>query len=150
MVDTATSNVTIAIVVIILIIATVVLLVIMGINTQPSNTANSSSMLSDARAKDIRVVPASQTISNDEVPHTVHQIWLGSRPVPAATNVWEQLCRKYGYRYKLWRESDLMALRNQKYYEKMITLGSYQGASDVARYEVLYDEGGLYSDADIT
>lgn len=101
-------------------------------------------------AKYIKVVPPSNNLVRDPIPTIVHQVWLGPRQPPAPTEKWRALCEKYGYTYRLWRDEDFTNLKNQSEYQHMLSLKSYPGASDVARYEVLAEHGGLYADADIT
>jgi mannosyltransferase OCH1-like enzyme len=100
----------------------------------------------------VRVTKASSEISRDPIPLLIHQIWVGSRPPPQSQiDVWVKLSEDYGYTHRLWLEEDIHAfgLENQKYFDKMMTMKFYQGASDVARYEILNAYGGIYCDADI-
>lgn len=89
--------------------------------------------------------------TTNKIPHNIHQIWLGTKPVPASISVWKDLCEKYGYTYFLWREADILNfhLANEKYYLAFLHGKNYQGAADVARYEILSRWGGIYTDADI-
>lgn len=89
--------------------------------------------------------------SADVIPHNVHQIWLGNKNVPVGIEKWKNLCQKYNYQYTLWRENDILNFKliNEKYYLEFLKGKNYQGAADVARYEILARHGGLYVDADI-
>ena len=55
------------------------------------------------------------------------------------------------YQYKLWTDSDILKLIKEKY---KFTLEAYQGLNkqikraDLARYIILFDQGGIYSDLD--
>ena len=41
------------------------------------------------------------------VPRILHQIWIGSKPVPVTARAWQSHAERHGYGYKLWREDDL-------------------------------------------
>ncbi|WJH41857.1 glycosyltransferase [Aliirhizobium terrae] len=89
-------------------------------------------------------------LSRTPVPHYIHQIWLGSRPVPPTVDAWAAHAAAHGYRHRLWREADLAqsgyddhpALRH------MLDEGDFPGAVDAARYMILRDLGGVYLDCD--
>jgi mannosyltransferase OCH1-like enzyme len=89
-------------------------------------------------------------LSRTPVPRCIHQIWLGSRPVPPTIEAWVAHATAHGYRHILWREEDLArsgydshaALRH------MLDEGDFPGAVDVARYMILRDLGGIYLDCD--
>lgn len=84
------------------------------------------------------------------VPRVIHQIWIGSKPVPAAVAAWRHHAAAQGYHYRLWQEADLAALGlpDQPIYAAMLARGDYPGAVDVARYAILAAEGGIYLDCD--
>ena len=50
------------------------------------------------------------TANRAPVPQVIHQIWIGSLPVPAACAAWQTHAAATGYTYRLWRETDLAAL----------------------------------------
>lgn len=82
------------------------------------------------------------------IPKIIHQIWLGS-PFPEKYKAFQQSWLKYhpGWEYKLWTEKELAQLNmhNRNLYEKSINYGE---KSDIARYEILYQFGGVYVDTD--
>ena len=84
------------------------------------------------------------------VPRVIHQIWIGTKPVPAAVAAWRHHAAVQGYHYRLWQEADLAALGlpDQPVYAAMLARGDYPGAVDVARYAILAAEGGIYLDCD--
>jgi mannosyltransferase OCH1-like enzyme len=88
--------------------------------------------------------------SRQAVPRVIHQIWLGSLPVPNAVERWAAHAEKTGFEYRLWREADLQALGVSEHpaYLRMLEEGDYPGAVDVARYFVLHALGGIYIDCD--
>ena len=81
------------------------------------------------------------------IPRKLHQIWLGS-PVPEnlklAISTWQNWD---GWEYHLWTEKDLphIRLRNQKLFDSLSNFGEQ---SDLLRYEILSQQGGLYLDVD--
>ena len=81
------------------------------------------------------------------IPKIVHQIWLGPREMPNEwMSGWREFCKQYGWEYKLWTDSDMTFLINQEIFDNSKT---YQMKSDIARYEILYNHGGLYVDCDM-
>ena len=80
------------------------------------------------------------------VPRVIHQIWIGSLPVPPTCAAWEHHARAQGYAYRLWREADLGP--GDAVFRDRLAAGDYPGAVDAARYEILQREGGIYLDAD--
>lgn len=81
------------------------------------------------------------------IPRTIHQVWLGPRPVPT---IWTDQWRFPGWEYRLWREADIDALGlvNVGAFAHYMARGQWHGASDVARVEILWRFGGVFVDAD--
>lgn len=80
------------------------------------------------------------------IPQKLHFIWLGSElPAEYAANieVWRALLPHY--EIKLWAEADLdsFAMINRDLFEQEI---NYPARSDIWRYEILYQHGGVYLD----
>ena len=84
------------------------------------------------------------------VPRTIHQIWIGSNPVPAGAEAWQRHARANGYDYQLWREENLqeLGITTMPVYIDMLSRGDFPGAVDVARYVILSHIGGIYLDCD--
>lgn len=89
-------------------------------------------------------------LSGDKVPLVLHQIWLGTLPLPPATEAWRQHCKSHGMEYRLWREADLAAagFDDHPSFHGMLARSDYPGAVDVARYMILEKFGGIYLDCD--
>lgn len=89
-------------------------------------------------------------LGGERAPSVLHQIWLGTLPVPPATEAWRQHCKSHGLEYRLWREIDLAAAGydNHPSFHDMLARGDYPGAVDVARYMILERFGGIYLDCD--
>jgi inositol phosphorylceramide mannosyltransferase catalytic subunit len=84
------------------------------------------------------------------VPRVIHQIWIGSLPVPNAVAAWQNHAHAQGYGHRLWREADLagLGLIRNPVFADMLGRGDFPGAVDVARYAILAAEGGIYLDCD--
>jgi mannosyltransferase OCH1-like enzyme len=84
------------------------------------------------------------------VPKIIHQIWLGS-PLPEEFKVLQQSWFEYhldrGWVYKLWTDEDVAQLKlyNQEFYD---ATDNYGVKSDILRWELLYNFGGVYVDMD--
>ena len=84
------------------------------------------------------------------IPKRIHQIWIGHHKVPWKwiNSFREKFRAAYpGWEHMLWREKDIkgLHLKNRKLYEGERT---YCGKADILRYEILYQYGGIYIDAD--
>lgn len=82
------------------------------------------------------------------IPKIIHQIWLGS-PFPEKYKKYQQSWKKYhpDWEYRLWTETEIARLPmiNRKLYEKSVNYGE---RSDIVRYEILCQFGGVYVDTD--
>ena len=86
----------------------------------------------------------------NNIPKIIHQIWLGPNKKP---NIWMDSWKKNyinsypEWKYFLWTEKEINKIklknRSQYEYEKY-----YTGKSDIARYEILNQFGGVFIDAD--
>ncbi|WP_321382822.1 glycosyltransferase [Rhizobium sp.] len=89
-------------------------------------------------------------LNREPVPKILHQIWLGSLPLPPATQAWSDHCARHGLTYRLWREADLACegMDQHPSFHDMLAQHDYPGAVDVARYLILERFGGIYLDCD--
>lgn len=82
------------------------------------------------------------------IPKKIHQIWLGGL-LPEKYKTFQKSWIKHhpGWEYKLWGEKEIAALHltNQTAYDQS---KNYAQKADIARYEILFREGGLYIDTD--
>lgn len=84
------------------------------------------------------------------IPKIIHYCWFGGTPLPKSAikciNSWKKFFPDY--EIKEWNESNfdvnMMAYTREAYAAKM-----YAFVSDVARFWILYHEGGLYFDTDV-
>ncbi len=84
------------------------------------------------------------------IPKIIHQIWLGPKKRPDIwMNSWKinYLHKHPDWEYKLWTELEIaeLTLVNQRQYDSE---PYYTGKSDIARYEILNQFGGVFIDAD--
>lgn len=88
-------------------------------------------------------------IKDNKIPKKIHQIWVGSKPVPKLILQFAEKFKELNpdWEYKLWRDKDIdnFKLKNKQAYDKASNCGS---KSDIARYNILYKEGGIYFDTD--
>ena len=79
------------------------------------------------------------------IPKIIHQIWVGDqskRPVEMM-ETWKEKNPTWDYRF--WSEENMPKLRNQAQFDAMNELA---GKADILRYELLYNYGGFFIDAD--
>lgn len=82
------------------------------------------------------------------IPKIIHQIWLGSEfPVKYAHFQESWVKNHPDWKYILWTDKDVgkIKLFNKKAFDKAKNYGT---KSDILRYEILYQYGGLYVDTD--
>lgn len=87
-------------------------------------------------------------LSNNRIPRTFHQIWVGSKPFPEKYKIWQKTWQSIpGWTYRLWTDKDVenYPLINRDAYYKEKNLGA---RADILRIEILYNEGGVYVDTD--
>ena len=85
-----------------------------------------------------------------KIPKIIHQLWIGKHRVPwRYINTWKNdyIKKNPDWKYMLWTEKEIKELNmeNKHIYDLEST---YNGKSDIARYEILYKYGGIWIDAD--
>lgn len=89
-------------------------------------------------------------VSELKIPKIIHQVWLGS-PLPEEFKMLQQTWMEHhmnrGWIYKLWTDEDVAQLQlyNQEFYD---ATDNYGVKSDILRWELLYNYGGVYIDMD--
>ncbi len=101
------------------------------------------------------------------IPRIIHQVWLGSRPIPARFHEWAQEWRVLhpAWQVVLWSDRpelhagpwqevrNLPPLCNQWAFENVRTIVGARAAiaaqSDIVRYEIIASHGGIYVDTDV-
>lgn len=81
------------------------------------------------------------------IPKVFHRIWLGPHPIPEEYIRYGQtwLDKHPGWGMWTWRENDFALPQNWELYRDAKT---YSERSDILRYEILQDCGGVYVDCD--
>lgn len=83
------------------------------------------------------------------IPKILHHIWLGKSGIPINYLKYYETARRFHRDWKLWLWSDeeieWLNLQNRTEFYRAI---EYAQKSDIARYEILYRYGGVYSDSD--
>lgn len=93
--------------------------------------------------------PNITTCNQNSIPKIIHQIWLGSKPIPSQytklADTWKKLHPTW--QYKLWKDKDI---KNWQFSSKDLfdKASSYQEKADILRYEILNKYGGVYVDMD--
>jgi hypothetical protein len=97
------------------------------------------------------------------IPKVIHFIWIGPKPFPreSVENVKSWIAKHPDWSFKFWtdrerplphkqmefaRVQDLQFLKLYDCYKKS---DNYAEKSDILRYEILYQEGGIYVDHDV-
>jgi mannosyltransferase OCH1-like enzyme len=84
------------------------------------------------------------------VPKKLHFIWIGdeSKMPKACIDTWVQ--KNPDYEVTIWGNDLLRSYvwRNWDKMSDMLHKQDYAGASDIMRYQILYEHGGIYIDAD--
>lgn len=80
------------------------------------------------------------------IPKILHQIWLGPRARPHCMTSWAE--KNPAWEYKCWSEPDVAALTLSNPALFAAFDGVYHAQADILRYEILFQFGGIYADAD--
>lgn len=84
------------------------------------------------------------------IPKVIHYVWVGGKPLtPLAEKCiesWEKYCPDY--EIKRWDETNFDISQNV-YCKEAFDNKKWAFVSDFIRLKVLYDEGGIYMDADV-
>ena len=85
--------------------------------------------------------------SEIRIPKKIHQIWLGEMPEKHKKLIPDIIKNHPDWEYKLWSKEDIenIPMINKNLFDSLTNLGA---KSDIARYEILHNEGGIYLDSD--
>jgi mannosyltransferase OCH1-like enzyme len=83
-----------------------------------------------------------------KIPRIIHRIWLGGEEMPAEYVAFGETWRRHHpeWEFRTWTDSELPKLTFPDAFERCRNFGE---ASDVLRYEVLHQFGGVYVDTDV-
>lgn len=90
------------------------------------------------------------------IPKKLHQIWIGEVDLPPR---WQRWCKTVkaahpDWEYKMWTNEDIPQLLEKypqpikDYYELVKTNKRWAWITDVLRYIIIYEQGGIYMDCD--
>ena len=80
-----------------------------------------------------------------KIPKVIHFIWIGPNLCPYSQNIASYRLHNPNWRIKIWDNNNLPDIKNKWLYERMT---SWAAKADVLRLEILYNEGGIYTDCD--
>ncbi len=93
--------------------------------------------------------PTINTERKNSIPKIIHQIWIG-KSFPKEFYLFQESCKRLhpDWEYRLWTQDDLyrLQLTNKAFIKESRNPGEI---SDLLRYEILYQFGGVYLDCDI-
>lgn len=83
-----------------------------------------------------------------KIPKIIHQIWIGNKPAPLKLmETWKN--KHPDFEYIFWNESEIinrdLLLECQ---DKINMINEINGKADIIRWEILYQYGGVFIDAD--
>lgn len=83
-----------------------------------------------------------------QIPRIFHRVWLGGKPMPEPFFRWGETWRGRhpNWIMKLWTENSVAGLSNADLLPRCSSLAQ---RADIARYEILMREGGVYIDTDM-
>lgn len=83
-----------------------------------------------------------------KIPKVIHRIWLGPEEMPAEYQGFGDSWRRHhpDWEFRLWTDADLPPLSCPDGFARCRNFGE---ASDVLRYEILHQFGGVYVDTDV-
>lgn len=84
------------------------------------------------------------------IPKIIHYCWFGGNPLPDSAEKCIASWKKYfpNYEIKEWNETNF-DIHLMPYVEEAYKLRKYAYVSDVARFWILYHNGGIYFDTDV-
>jgi hypothetical protein len=82
------------------------------------------------------------------IPKILHQIWIGPKPAPTEfMKTWKE--KHPDFQYILWNEREIQDYGLRFVCQKQIEdIGEINGKADIIRWEILYQYGGYFVDAD--
>jgi len=84
------------------------------------------------------------------IPKIIHYCWFGKNPLPNYAVKYIESWKKYfpGYEIKEWNESNY-DVHKIPYISEAYNAKKYAFVSDYARFDILYEYGGIYFDVDV-
>lgn len=90
-------------------------------------------------------------LTNQRIPRKIHYCWFGGNPLPDFLNDCISTWRKFCPEYEIieWTERNYDISRH-KYTKEAYACKKFGFVSDFARLDILYEQGGIYFDTDVT
>lgn len=84
------------------------------------------------------------------IPKVIHYCWFGGNPLPASAKKCIKSWEKFfpGYEIKEWNESNY-DVNKIPYIKQAYKAKKYAFVSDYARFDIIYNHGGIYFDTDV-
>ena len=84
------------------------------------------------------------------IPKIIHQIWIGPKTPPTKLmDTWKNKHEKEGFEYIRWTEDEMKKRGfNSQLQNKIDDMIELNGKADILRWELLYEYGGFFVDAD--
>ena len=84
------------------------------------------------------------------IPKIIHQLWIGPKPPPNKfMDTWKDIHEKEGFEYIRWGEAEFKKRGFvSKIVHKINEMEEINGKADIIRWELLYEYGGFFVDAD--
>lgn len=84
------------------------------------------------------------------IPKKIHYMWFGGNPLPESTKKYIESWKKFcpDYEIKQWDETNF-DVHCCKYVEEAYNAKKWAFVSDYARFNALYQDGGIYLDTDM-
>lgn len=103
-------------------------------------------------SKDMRSESGGSSSDTDSapIPHVIHYCWFGGKPVPRSARKCIDSWKEYfpGWEIKQWNESNYDVWKIP-YIAQAYDAKKYAFVSDYARFDILYQYGGVYFDTDV-
>lgn len=87
---------------------------------------------------------------DNSIPKKIHYCWFGRNPLPSSAIKCIETWKKFFPNYEIieWNE-DNYDVHKIKYISEAYNARKYAFVSDYARFDILYQEGGIYFDTDV-
>ena len=84
------------------------------------------------------------------IPKIIHQIWIGPKTPPIKfMDTWKNKHENEGFEYIRWTEKEMKKRGfTSQLQDKINDMSEINGKADILRWEILYEYGGFFTDAD--
>ena len=84
------------------------------------------------------------------IPKILHQLWIGPKTPPTTLmNTWKEKHEADGFEYIRWTEDEIKKRGFTSQLQNRVNeMEEINGKADILRWEILYEYGGVFVDAD--